>query len=85
MSLLNRVANFEVHHRQFIALGAAGIYCIAMWGQSLWITHIIATWDVYALMVLLISWIAITKSNPSQDASQSMIFSIVISAGIFSN
>lgn len=82
----------DVHHRQLAALLVAALYCAALWGRSLWITHVIATWDVYAAVVLVISWVAILKSSPRkvsqtarlQDSGQTLIFSVVVAAAFVS-
>ena len=89
---LGRIGQLDAHHRFFIALGVAALALLVVPRSLYWPTRAIVTWDVYCLSSIVMVWITIVSSNPSevaktaglQDTGRRTIFVFVVVAAIVS-
>ena len=89
---MSRVGHLDAHHRFFVALGVAALAFLAVPGSWYWPTRAIVTWDAYSLSLIVMIWITIVSSNPSevaktaslQDTGRRTIFVFVIVAAVAS-
>lgn len=81
---------FEAHHRNLVALVAAGI---AFWVFTRWLrlpVNLVASWDVFALVSLGLAWIGMIYTDPRtrmkeahlQDSGRAAIASCVVFAAV---
>jgi uncharacterized membrane protein len=88
------IARQDARHRLGISLLAAGLVWLGLNGRVQPSTQSIATWDVFALCVLVLAWLTIITTPPhklrsraqEQDVSRTVIFVFVIlaaCAGLF--
>lgn len=93
-SALSWISKQDARHRLFVSLGAAGVVWFGLRDHVKISTQSIATWDVFALCVLALSWLTISTTPASklrarareQDVSRTVIFVFVIvaaCAGLF--
>ena len=91
---MNWIAKQDARHRLIASLGVASMVWFALKGHVQPSTQSIATWDVFALCVLLLAWLTITTTPTEklrtraqmQDVSRTVIFVFVIlaaCAGLF--
>ena len=91
---LNWIARQDARHRLAVSLLAAGIVWFGLGGRVQPSTQSIATWDVFALSVLILAWLTIITTPPRkcrsraqmQDLSRTVIFVFVVlaaCAGLF--
>lgn len=91
---LNWIAKLDARHRLIISLVAAGAAWVGLRGRVQPSTQSIATWDVFALCVLVLAWLTITTTPlhklraraQEQDVSRTVIFIFVVlaaCAGLF--
>ena len=93
LALLRRLGRLDSHVRQIVALVIAVVTFLffIQHGRSP-ITHFIAIWDVYAIVVVLMAWATICTANPRtiqrrarlQDSSRTLIFAFIIVAACMS-
>ncbi|HEU4677912.1 MAG TPA: DUF1345 domain-containing protein [Terrimicrobiaceae bacterium] len=93
VGFLRRLGHVDSHVRQIVALVIAVVTFVLFLrhGRSP-ITHFIAIWDIYAIVVLAMAWITICTANPRtiqrrarlQDSSRTLIFGFVIVAACMS-
>ena len=91
--LLRHVGRLDSHVRQLVALVIAVVAFLffIQHGRSP-ITHFIAIWDIYAMVILLMAWVTICTANPRdiqrrarlQDSSRTFIFIFIIVAACMS-
>ena len=89
---LGRIGQLDAHHRFFIALGVAALAFLVVPRSLYWPTRAIVTWDAYCLSSIVMVWITIVSSNPSevaktaglQDTGRRTIFVFVVVAAIVS-
>jgi uncharacterized membrane protein len=82
------LSHLEAHHRLALSLAFAAIVFLALQGQLLWRTRLIATWDAYALCLLGLAWTRIVTAQPRvvvrlatlQPSSRKLILIFVIVA-----
>jgi uncharacterized membrane protein len=89
LALLRHIGRLDSHVRQIVALGIAIVTFLFFirHGRSP-ITHFIAIWDIYAIVVLVMAWVTICTANPRtiqerarlQDSGRTLIFACVIVA-----
>ena len=92
-ALLRRVGHLDSHIRQIVALAIAAVtfFFFLPHGRSP-ITHFIAIWDVYAIVLVLMAWITICTADPRtlrrrarlQDSSRTLIFVFILVAACMS-
>src|SRR6267143_5281536 len=91
---MNWIAKLDARHRLVVSLVAAATVWFGLHGRVQPSTQSIATWDVFALCVLLLAWLTIITTPPhklrlraqEQDVSRTVIFVFVIvaaCAGLF--
>ena len=88
ISILNRIKNYDSHHRLFIAITTAGIAAIAAQGHVRFPVQLVAAWNVFAVTVLALAWVRIVTARPGesvrtaklQDSNRNLIFLFVILA-----
>ena len=93
LALLRRIGRLDSHVRQIVALTIAVVTFLFFirHGRSP-ITHFIAIWDVYAIVLVLMAWATICTANPRtiqrrarlQDSSRTLIFAFIIVAACMS-
>jgi uncharacterized membrane protein len=93
LTLLRRIGRLDSHVRQLVALAIAllSFLFFLQRGRSP-ITHFIAIWDVYAILLILMAWATICTANPRtiqrrarlQDSSRTFIFAFIILAACMS-
>jgi uncharacterized membrane protein len=93
LALLRHVGRLDSHVRQIVALVIAVVTFLffIQHGRSP-ITHFIAIWDIYAIVVVLMAWVTICTANPRtiqrraslQDSSRTLIFAFIIVAACMS-
>jgi uncharacterized membrane protein len=84
----HRLSRLEAHHRLLVSLAFATVVFLVGKGHLLWRTHLIATWDAYALCALSLTWTRIVTAQPRvvvrlttlQPSSRKLIFLFVIAA-----
>ena len=82
------LSRLDAHHRLLISLAFATVAFLVFKGHLLWRTLLIATWDAYALCVLVLAWIRIVTAQPRvvvrlatlQPGSRKLIFLFVVFA-----
>ena len=90
----NWIARLDARHRLAVSLLAAGIVWFGLRSRVQLSTQSIATWDVFALCILVLAWLTIVttplhKTRRSrfqmQDAGRTVIFVFVVMAcaGLF--
>jgi uncharacterized membrane protein len=93
-STLDWIARQDARHRLAISLLAAGLVWFGLRGRVQPSTQSIATWDVFALCVLVLAWLTIITTPrhklrsraQQQDVSRTVIFVFVVlaaCAGLF--
>jgi uncharacterized membrane protein len=91
---LNWIAKLDARHRLVISFLAAGLVWCGLHGRVQTSTQSIATWDVFALCILVLAWLTITTTPlhklharaQEQDVSRTVIFVFVVlaaCAGLF--
>jgi uncharacterized membrane protein len=93
LALLRNVGHWDSHVRQVVAVVIAVVTFLLFihHGRSP-ITHFIAIWDIYAIVVVLMAWVTICTANPRtiqrkarlQDSSRSLIFAFILVAACIS-
>ena len=93
LALLRHIGRLDSHVRQIVAVFIAVVTLLffIQHGRSP-ITHLIAIWDVYAIVVVLMAWTTICTANPRtiqrrarlQDSSRTLIFAFIIVAACMS-
>jgi uncharacterized membrane protein len=93
LTLLRQIGRLDSHVRQIVALVIAVVTFLffIQQGRSP-ISHFIAIWDIYAIVVVLMAWVTICKANPRtiqrrarlQDSSRTLIFAFIIIAACMS-
>ncbi len=93
LALLRHIGRLDSHVRQLVALVIAVVAFLffIQHGRSP-ITHFIAIWDLYAMVILLMAWVTICTANPRdiqrrarlQDSSRTFIFIFIIVAACMS-
>jgi uncharacterized membrane protein len=93
LAILRHMGHLDSHFRQMVALFFAVVAFLFFnqHGQSP-ITHFIAVWDIYTIVVLLMSWVTICTVDPRtiqrrarlQDANRTLIFAFIIVAACMS-
>ena len=93
LALLRYLGRFDAHVRQIVAIVVAvfSFLYLSHHGRSP-ITHFIAIWDTYAIVVLLMSWLTIYTVDPRtiqrrarlQDSGRTLIFAFIIVAACMS-
>jgi uncharacterized membrane protein len=93
LALLRNVGHWDSHVRQLVAVVIALVTFLLFihHGRSP-ITHFIAIWDIYAIVVVLMAWVTICTANPRtiqrkarlQDSSRSLIFAFILVAACIS-
>jgi uncharacterized membrane protein len=93
LALLRNVGHWDSHVRQVVAVIIAVVTFLLFihHGRSP-ITHFIAIWDIYAIVVVLMAWVTICTANPRtiqrkarlQDSSRSLIFAFILVAACIS-
>lgn len=84
----HRLSRLEAHHRLLVSLLFAIVVFLVSKGHLHWRTHLIATWDAYALCVLALAWTRIITAQPRlvvrlttlQPTSRKLIFLFVVAA-----
>ncbi len=92
MKLFQRVVNSDAHHRLLIGAGVAILLFAALGTKVSLFVHIFATWDCFALTILVLTWIKMFRANPQnakrtaklQDSSRRAIFIFVIASACVS-
>ena len=87
-STLNWIARLDARHRLAISLLAGVIVWFGLRSRVQPSTQSIATWDVFALCVLILAWLTIITTPPDkcrsraqmQDVSRTVIFVFVVMA-----
>jgi uncharacterized membrane protein len=90
---LHRIGHLDSHVRQGIALvfSLFTFLFFTQHGQSPF-AHFIAIWDIYAIVIVLMTWVTICTADPRtiqrraqlQDLSSSVIFAFIIVAACMS-
>jgi len=91
---MNWIAKLDARHRLVVSLMMAAAVWLGLRGRVQPSTQSIATWDVFALCVLVLAWLTITTTPPhklraraqEQDVSRTVIFVFVVlaaCAGLF--
>jgi uncharacterized membrane protein len=78
----------DAHHRVFASSTVAVLTFLGLVGRSALPTHLVLTWDAFALTTVVLAWIVIFTKDPYearrsvrlQDASATFLFVLVISA-----
>jgi uncharacterized membrane protein len=93
LALVRYIGGLDSHVRQVVAVVIAVVTFLLFFkhGRSP-ITHFIAIWDIYAIVVVLMAWITICTANPRtiqrkarlQDSSRALIFAFMIVAACMS-
>ena len=91
-SLIARISGLDAHQRLLIALGTALIAFLIVPGAPDWPVRLTFVWVVYALTVLVLTWITIISDHPRdlprlsrlQDSSRVLILVFVVSAAVAS-
>jgi uncharacterized membrane protein len=86
------IRQLDAHHRFFVALGAAILTLLALHGRGAFTTQLVAAWDVYAFVTLVLAWFVMTAKDPYevrrnvrlQDASRTFLFVVVVWAATVS-
>ena len=93
LTLLRHIGRLDSHVRQIVALAIAFVtFMFFIHDGRSPITHFVAIWDIYAIVVLLMAWITICSANPrtiqrrarSQDSSRTLIFAFIVIAACMS-
>ena len=87
-TMLNWIARQDARHRLVVSLLVAGLVWFGLHGRVQPSTQSIATWDVFAVCVLLLAWLTIITTPPhklrsraqEQDVSRTVIFVFVVMA-----
>ena len=90
--LLSRISTLDAHQRLWIALGTALPAFVLIPDTLGWPVRLTSVWVVYALTVLMATWITILNEHPRdlprfsklQDSSQALILAVVVIAAIAS-
>jgi uncharacterized membrane protein len=85
---LNWIARQDARHRLLVSFLVAGLVWFGLHGRVQPSTQSIATWDVFALCILLLAWLTIITTPPhklrlraqAQDLSRTVIFVFVVMA-----
>jgi uncharacterized membrane protein len=85
---VNWIARLDARHRLAVSFLAAALVWFGLRGRVQPSTQCIATWDVFALCVLLLAWLTIVTTPPhklrtraqEQDVSRTVIFIFVVMA-----
>lgn len=85
---LNWIARQDARHRLIVSFLVAGLVWFGLHGRVQPATQSIATWDVFALSILLLAWLTIITTPPhklrlraqAQDLSRTVIFVFVVMA-----
>ncbi|HUB67957.1 MAG TPA: DUF1345 domain-containing protein [Candidatus Methylacidiphilales bacterium] len=84
--------HFDAHHRFIIACGLAVLTFTGLHGHTAYSTQLAATWDVFALSIVVMAWYTLSTKDPYevrrdaslQDTSRTFLFIAVISAALVS-
>jgi len=85
---LNWIARQDARHRLLVSFLVAGLVWFGLHGRVQPSTQSIATWDVFALSILILAWLTIITTPPhklrlraqAQDLSRTVIFIFVVMA-----
>ena len=93
LTLLRHIGRWDSHVRQIVAVVIAVVTFVLFFqhGRSP-ITHFIAIWDIYALVLVLMAWVTICTVDPRtmqrrarlQDSSRTLVFAFIIIAACMS-
>jgi uncharacterized membrane protein len=89
---LSRMKIFDAHHRFAISCALAAVALIALHGHASMATQVVICWSVFASACIALAWLVMSTQDPYevrrgvsiQDASQTFLFSVVISAATVS-
>lgn len=93
LRFLWRIGHLDSHVRQIIALIAATIaFVLSSRHGHAPVSHFIAIWDIYAIILIMMAWVTIWTADPRtiqrqarlQDSSRTLIFVFVIVAACMS-
>ncbi len=91
-TLLDRISRLDAHHRILIATFATVVFFLLIRQYVIWPVQLLTTWVVYALLILLLTWITILSIHPKEirkkagleDTSRVLIFLFVTAATLVS-
>ena len=92
-SKFDQIVSLDAHHRLIASLVCAALsFAVLYFLNFQWASNAVASWDVFAFFMLLLSWTPFLYSNPKQirqkvkgmDSSQSFAFILVIVASFSS-
>jgi uncharacterized membrane protein len=86
--MIDTIRHLDAHHRLFVSIVIAMLALYGLHGRIPVATQLVAAWDVYAIVYLMLAWFMIGRANPSvvrqnvkiQDSSRMVIFVLVIAA-----
>jgi uncharacterized membrane protein len=86
VSLFQKIADSDAHHRLLLSAGLTVAVFAALGGRVSTMAHIFVTWDFFSFCILALMWIRIIRANPQsvsqsaklQDSSQTAIFVFVV-------
>ena len=87
-----RPHRFDAHHRFLLAAAAGLIVLVALHGHATVATQAVASWDGFALVTIVVAWLAMARSDPYearrnaalQDESRTFLFVLVVFAATIS-
>lgn len=82
------LSHLEAHHRLALSIAFATLVFLLLQGHLQLRTHLIATWDAYAVCLLALAWTRIVTAQPRmvvrlatlQPTSRKLIFALVVLA-----
>ena len=88
MHLLNRIKNWDSHHRLFYSAGFAAAVALATHGLWRLPMQLVVVWNAFSLCVLALAWLRIATARPGeslrtarlQDVGRRIIFLFVVLA-----
>jgi len=92
MTLKQGVSSLDAHHRFIVATLFALVAFVGLHGTGTLGTQLVGAWDVFAFIVLILAWFVLSTKDPYevrrnaslQDASQTFLFTVVVSAATVS-
>lgn len=86
------VSTLDAHHRFIVAILFAVVAFIGLHGTGSLGTQLVGAWDVFAFVVVVLAWFVLSTKDPYevrrnariQDASQTFLFTVVVSAATVS-
>ncbi|MEJ5993198.1 DUF1345 domain-containing protein [Pedobacter sp. Du54] len=90
--LTDKINLMDAHHKLYVSLGISITAFAVCYGRMELETHLMITWLAYLLSSLVLGWITILSSHPSevrheahaQDSSRSLVFLFVVVAAFAS-